>query len=186
VRNRSNYLVSQGLLNRLRIPALLISGFFHTLLMMLPPIVLLVFLTELFFELTSYDLIDARHLLPVIGIVPLVLAILLRPLRAGLGSWSDRDRSYRHLGGWLLLAVASLLAVPALDWLGDAVNYDASWVVDQTGAFISAQYNQGLGSWLLWVDIATGLALIVGVTLLRTKLILPLVGALGPLLILSI
>jgi hypothetical protein len=186
VRNRSNYLVSQGLLNRLRIPALLISGFFHTLLMMLPPIVLLVFLTELFFELTSYDLIDARHLLPVIGIVPLVLAILLRPLRAGLGSWSDRDRSYRHLGGWLLLAVASLLAVPALDWLGDAVNYDASWVVDQTGAFISAQYNQGLGSWLLWVGIATGLALIVGVTLLRTKLILPLVGALGPLLILSI
>lgn len=37
VRNRSNYLLPQGLLNRLRLPALLISGFFHTLLMMLPP-----------------------------------------------------------------------------------------------------------------------------------------------------
>lgn len=186
VRNRSNYLLPQGLLNRLRLPALLISGFFHTLLMMLPPIVLLVLLTELFFELTSHVFIDARHWLAVIGVAPLVLAILLRPLRAGLGAWSDRDRADRRLGGWLLLAVATILAVPALKWLGDAVNNDVAWLVDQIGTFIGEQRDLGIRGWLLWAGVVSGLALIVGVARFRIKLILLLVGALGPLLLLAI
>lgn len=185
VRNCSNYLLSEGLLNRLQIPALFIAGLFHSLLMMLPPIVLLVLLTELFFELTSYFLIDARHWLAVVGVVPLLLALILRPLR-GRGTWAARDRADRRLGGFLLLAVVSLLAVPALKWLGDAVNYDAGWVFRNIARFFQEQRELGVRSWLLWAAIAACVALIVGALRLRMRLVLLLVGILGPLFLLSI
>lgn len=186
VRNCSNYLLTDGLLNRLQFPALFIAGLFHSLLMMLPPIVLAVLLTEIFFELTSYFLIDTRHWLAIIGVVPLVLALILRPLRAGRGTWAERDRADRRLGGWLALAVVSLLAVPLLKWLGDAINHDASWVYRNIAKFFQEQGDLGVRSWLLWVSAATGVALIVGTVRLRMRLVLLLVGVLGPLFLLSI
>lgn len=185
VRNRSNYLLPQGFLNQLRLPALFIAGFLHTLLMMVPLIVLFVLLTEVFFELTS-RLIDGPHWLLAIGVVPLALAVLRRPLLVGRGAWRDRDRADRRLGEWLLLAVASILGIPALSWLGEAVNTDASGLINRISLFIGEQRELGLRSWLLWIGGGVGLALILGVVQFRTKLILPLVGALGPLLLLFI
>jgi len=186
VRNRSNYLLSSGLLNHLRLPAVVLAGTFHTLLLLLPPLVLLVFLTELFFELTGHFLIDARHWLALVGVAPLLLALIARPLRTGRGSWSDRDRATRRLGGWLLLAVVSVVAIPALKWLGAAVNYDAAWAFNQLGKLLQDQRGLGVRSWLLWAGIGAGLALIFGAAALRAKLVLLLVGALGPMFLLSV
>ncbi len=89
VRNCSNYLLVQGLLNRLQIPALFIAGLFHSLLMMLPPIVLLVLLTELFFEVTSYFLDRGA---------PLAGDPRRRPAAAGADPASATGRP-RQLGG---------------------------------------------------------------------------------------
>ena len=186
VRNGSNYLLPEGLLSQLRLPALMIAGAFHALLLLLPLVVLAVFLTELFFEVTGHILIDTRHWLAAIGVLPLLLALLRRPLWAGRGSWASRDRSDRRLGGWLLLAVASLLAVPALKWLSDAVNYDATWVFASLAEWLQSQRDLGVRSWLLWTAAGGAVALVAGGIRLRTKLILPLVGALGPLFLLAI
>ena len=65
VRNCSNYLLPYGLLNQFRLPALMIAGFSHTLLMVLPLIVLAVFVTELVFEITGRVLIGHRHWLAI-------------------------------------------------------------------------------------------------------------------------
>src|SRR5436305_1939905 len=131
-----------------QVPRLFSAGLFHSPLMLLPPIVLAVRVTEIFFELTSYFLIDTRHWLAVLGVVPLLLALILRPLRAGRGTWAERDRADRRLGGWLALAVVSLLAVPLLKWLGDAVNHDATWVYRNIAKFFHEQGELGVRSWL--------------------------------------
>jgi len=186
VRNRSNYLLPRGLFNKLRLPALFIVGALQTLLLMLPSIVLLVLLTEAFFEATSYFLLDARHWLAVIGVVPLLLAIITHPLRAGRGTWSERDRSSRRLGGWLLLALACLLSVPLVKLLGDAVNHDVTWVLRSIENFLLAQRELGFHGWLLWTGLAASLALVVGLAWLGMRLVLLLVGALAPVFLLSI
>ena len=186
VRNRSNYLVPQGLLNRLRLPALFLTGFLHTLLMLLPSIVLLVFATELFFELTSHILPGTRHWLATLGLVPLALAVLIRPLQAGRGSWAHRDRADRRLGGYLLLAGGSILAVPTLKWLGGIVNNDATWIVDQLETFATTQVELGVGGGLFWAGLVAVLFVALGVMRFRARLILMLIAVLGPLVVLTI
>lgn len=98
MRNGSNYLLPEGLLNQLRPPALMIAGAFHALLLLLPVVVLAVFLTEFFFEVTGHVLIDTRHWLAAMGVVPLLLALLRRPLLAAapgrrvtgrIAAWAD-------------------------------------------------------------------------------------------------
>jgi hypothetical protein len=121
------------LLAGFRVPTLFLAGAAHTLLLMVPLVVLLVFLTELFFELSARALPGARDWLPIIGFMPLTVAVLLRPVHAGLGTRADCDARYRHLGNFLLLALGSLLAVPALSWLGDLVAQDADWLFEQIG-----------------------------------------------------
>ena len=186
VRNSSNYLLPEGLFNQLRLPALLIAGVFHTLLLWLPLVVLAVFVTELFFEVTNHFLLNRRHWLAMAGSVPFVAALIHRPLRADRGTWAERDRADRRLGGWLLIAVSSCLLYPAMEWLGNLVNHDATWLTHQIEAFLSAQRALGARSWLLWAGVFAVLALIVGAVRLRGVLILWLVGTLGPLFLLSL
>ena len=186
VRNHSNYLLSRGLLNQLRLPALFLAGAFHTLLLLLPVIVLLVLLTEMFFEWTSYFLIDSRHWLGVVGALPLFFALVLQPIQAGRGTWLERDKKSRRLGAWLLLAILSLLAIPGIKWLGNAVNYNVSWLLDNISNYLQKQYVLGFYSGLLWLGIGAGIGLIVLAIRLRMRLVLLLIGALAPVFLLAL
>jgi hypothetical protein len=186
VRNYSNYLLGRGVLAGFRMPALFIAGALHTLLLMVPLIVLLVFFTELFFELSARALPGVRDWLPILGFVPLGLAILLRPVRAGLGTWAERDARFRRLGSYFLLAVCSLLAVPVVSWLGNLVDHDADWLFAQIDTFIERHRELRLRSWLLWVSTVTAALLCLGFYKLRERMLLIVVGALGPLVIVSL
>src|SRR5262245_16165616 len=186
LRNGSNYLVSQGILNQLQLPALFLAGATHTFLLFLPLVVLAVLITEVFFEITGHVLIDSREWLAVLGVVPLLVAVLTRPMRTGRSSWEARDRADRRLGGYLLLAGLSLLAVPALNWLDQAVNYDAAWVFENIAGFVREQRALGPASWVLWTALAVISALAAGAARWRVRLLVPIIGALGPLVMLGV
>ena len=101
--------------------------------MFLPLVVGLVFLTELFFEVTGRYMSVARYYVPILGVAPLLGAIVLRPIqvsRAARG-WAQRDRSDGRLAVYLILAVASLLAVPLLLGLEQVVNEDAATILEK-------------------------------------------------------
>ena len=86
LRTGSNFLVSGGLLDQLRMPALFIVGVFQTLLMFVSIIILFVFLTDLFFELPSLG--RTRDMLAILGILPLVGTVILRPItHSQINSW---------------------------------------------------------------------------------------------------
>ena len=186
LRNGSNYLVSQGILNQLRLPALFIAGATHTFLLFLPLVVLAVLLTEIFFELTGHVLIDSREWLAVLGVVPLFAMVLARPIGTGRANWEARDRADRRLGGYLLLAVFSVLAVPALSWLDDVVNHDAAWVFENIAGFLGEQQALGSASWFLWTTLGALIALAVGAVRWRLRFLVSVIGALGPLALLGI
>jgi hypothetical protein len=187
VRNGSNYLLPPGLLNLLRLPAVVVAGALNTLLLMLPPLVFLVFVTELWFELVShYGLGERLYWIPVSGAVPFVTAVFLRPLRLGHRNWSSRDRTDRRAAGWLLLAVLSLLAVPALRLLGELIDHDWHVVLRHVEQVFVHQRAHGIFSPVLWVCALAVAALAAGALWFRRKLALLLLGATGPLFFLSL
>ena len=191
VRNGSDYLTPDGLLNHLRLPAVILVGALHTLLLMLPPIVATVAMTEAFFEATGRYLPIARTWLPVLGLAPLIAALFLRPalatLRSGQRTWAARDRAGRRLAAFLILAGCSLLAVPALaslDYLvnsGPAPVFDGLQRVFATGAESAAR---GRG-WLLWGGMTVIGLLVLSVRRWGTRLVVPAVRAAGPLVVIG-
>jgi hypothetical protein len=88
--------------------------------------------------------------------------VLARPLGTGRASSEARDRADRRLGGYLLLAVFSVLAVPALSWLDNVVNHDAAWVFDNIAGFFREQRALGSASWFLWTTVGALIALVAG------------------------
>ena len=107
VRNTSNYLLPEGFLNFLRLPAVIFVGALHSLLLMLPVIVAAVAATELFFELTGRFLKVAGVWVPVSAVAAaLVYALFWRPAwaaaMAATWTWASRDRAGRTLAKVLL------------------------------------------------------------------------------------
>ena len=184
VRNNSNYLLPAGLLNRLRMPAVIVTGALHTLLLFLPPVVLAVFLTEVFFEVTGSILPTARHLVPIAGVAPLLYVLIKRPvmmtLRPGRRSWAARDRDGQKLGGSLLLAMCSLVAVPILFGLDQLVVSSPSAVYNHIVETASRQ-DFGVRGWLFWAALGAAGLVIVGWRRFRTGLLVAGFGAAGPL-----
>ena len=191
VRNGSNYLIPDGFFNFLRLPAVIFVGALHTLLLMLPVVVLAVFFTEGFFELTGRYLPFAVTWVPVIGVVPLLLALLLRPALTTVGwgrTWKVRDQAGRRLAKFLLLVAVSSLALPVLLFLHYLVNSDPKHVFDSVQGLIAAQLDlafRGRG-WLLWGGAATAGLLAFSVRRWGARLVAPAVGVAGPLVVVGV
>ena len=183
VRNGSNYLLPQGLLNRLRLPAIFLVGLCQILLLMLPAIVGLVFVTECFFELSRRVLPVALYWMPLVGLLPLLSAIVLRPLVGRIlpgRGWSARDRMDRRLGIYALVAICSLALVPTLMVIGYLVNESLEVVIGQLRAMIAADLARGVASRTLWGGLVAVALLVITYSRARGKLVVATLAVMGP------
>ncbi|WGO99654.1 patatin-like phospholipase family protein [Saccharophagus degradans] len=126
IRNYSEYLNSEGIGSGLRIPVLFIEGVLRSLMTFLPIVILAVFITEVFFEVTGRFSTAMQWGIPILGVTPLVVMLTLRPIIMSRLNWVKRDK----WDGWLicttLLAVASIIAIPLLMVLRNVVAMNAS------------------------------------------------------------
>lgn len=185
LRNGSNFLVSGGLLNQLRMPALFIIGVFQTLLLFVPIIIFFVFLSEIFFELSSLTSLGVpRYLLAVLGILPLVGTVFLRPITHSRRlTWQQRNRAEKRAGVFLVMAVISLLTIPLLAGLEFLVNSDAENVIRNVSESIQYHAQLGLRSSVLWGFFALAVLLVIGLIRFRTTVIYWSVGAIAPIIL---
>lgn len=182
LRNGSNFLVSGGLLNQLRMPALFIIGVFQTLLLFVPIIIFFVFLSEIFFELSSLTSLGVpRYLLAVLGILPLIGTVFLRPITHSRRlTWQQRNRAEKRAGVFLVLAVISILTIPLLAGLEFLVNSDAENVIRNISESVQYHAQLGIRSTVLWGFIALAILLVIGLIRFRTTVIYWSVGAIAP------
>ena len=188
LRNCSNYLLSGGALDLLRVPALLMAGVLQTCLLIAPIIIVLVFLTELLFEIEGLFALQVPPFAIAIAVfTPFATAVLLRPLfDAGWPSWTARDRADRRLGLYLLFALGSLVAVPVLAGVGFLVDSDLSAVAEAARAWIYDHAQRGVRSWVMWLVLALAVALVVGLVRMPITVLTWALGALGPLLLIGL
>ena len=187
LRNGSNFLVPEGLFNRLRMPSLFVIGVLQTVLLFLPPIIFLVFLTELFFEVTGFLRLPFRpYLVATVGVLPLLAAVFLRPiLQSRRRTWERRDRADRLMGIFLFLAIGSLVAVPILAGIDYVIDAEIASIIQGIRLWVHAHVQLGLGSWLLWLTAVLALLLLAGLIRFPATLLLWVTGVLGPLVLLS-
>jgi len=122
LRNGSNYLSPGGLLNTMRLPAVVVRGLLLNLLLILPFIMVAVTLTEIAYEkgrLVGWTLstADARSWLrtdiwALAAIAPALLSFYWALARLGNGRWRLRNRYELGLGVVLFAFLGLVLAVP--------------------------------------------------------------------------
>jgi len=114
LRNGSNYLAPRGILNKLRLPTLVLRGMLLNFLLFLPLVMLAVEITELAYEFGSHSPFDLR-LVPFIALSGFLFLVLVFPLVARVlrrrMDWLKRDR-YE----WLLTLVFGVVLLLVI-WL---------------------------------------------------------------------
>ena len=156
IRNYSEYLKSEGFLSNLRIPILFTEGVLRSILTFFPLVVLAIFLTEVFFELTGRFSVERHILIPLLGVTPLIFALILRPIRKDKLPWEKRDKADRRLVNYTAFAILSLIAIPALSFLREIVHQDASSLWEAIKNFVTAHETKisllmaGLGLAVTW------------------------------------
>lgn len=186
LRNSSNYLSPVGLLPKLRLPNLMLRGILLNLFVFLPYIMFVVFLTEAAYELGPHWDNLPRLLIPLIMVfVALTLAFpfLIRLMRS-LFNWERRNAYELLLTIPLLVAGVVLIAIPLLHVTRIAIEHS-------THDF--HYWFQQLSPAELWQFAAVTLGIIglfmfagkasQNVAKLTGKILLWLVGLLGPALI---
>lgn len=176
IRNYSEYLNSEGLASGLRIPILFIEGVLRSLMTFLPVVILAVFLTEVFFEITGRFSTAIQWGLPILGVTPLLLLLTLRPIVMGRLNWTRRDKWDGKLIGAAVLAVVSIIAIPLLVMLRNAVAMDSGSLKDRVAEFVLAHVPH------VSVFSAVVLALILyGVIKLKDKVVVVIASIAAPL-----
>lgn len=189
LRNSSNFLSPGGLLNKLRLPNLLLRGVVMMLFVFLPFIMLAVFATEAAYEFGPHW--DNLPTLVIISVgVFLVLAIafpfLLKLLR-GVFDWRWRNRFELLLTIPLLIGGVTLLLVPMMHLTRNSIEHST----EQVRAAIENLGWQGVW-WAAAVIIAILLLFMLAgkasenVSKLRGKVLLGIVGLLGPAILFTI
>ncbi len=189
LRNSSNFLSPGGLLNKLRLPNLLLRGVIMMLFVFLPFIMLAVFVTEVAYEFgPHWDNLPKLAILSV-GVF-LVLAIafpfLLKLLRR-VFDWRWRNRFELLLTVPLLVAGVVLALVPMMHLTRNSIEHST----EQVRAALENLGWQGVW-WLAAVIVAILLLFMLAgkasenVSKLRGKLLLGIVGLLGPAILFSI
>jgi len=189
LRNSSNYLSPGGLLEKLRIPNVLLRGTLLNLFVFLPYIMALVFLTEVAFETTPH-----WDYLPIV-IPPLVLSFIVLAISFPLAiklfrknfNWRGRNTFELILTIPLLLAGIVLALIPLLVVVRFGIEHRFSQIQD---------FLTNLGPFYWWILALSCVAVLVlfmmvgkaseNISKLKGKLVLILVGLLGPLTIFSI
>ena len=193
LRNSSNYLVPGGLFNSIRMPSLFLIGVMQTLLLFLPVVVFLVFLTEVFYEVAGLlKLPLPSFTLALMGVLPFVATVFLRPLlQSRRRDWAQRDRADRWAGASLVIAIVSLFSMPVLGGLEFLVENDVTTVFELVSEWFRSHVELGIRSWVFWVIATFVIAVLVvafvaGIKRLHSNVLLWICGALGPLLLLLV
>ena len=191
LRNSENYLAPGGMVDKLRIPTLMVRGVLVNLFLLIPFLMLAVFLTEIVYELIyghfGLDMNSINAMLMLMAMLVFVALVLSFPFVSRLFQhrmdWHRRDR-YEHLQTlFLLISVCFMLCQPLLFLVNVAI--DTQWheferTLADPGAFISQQY----WVWPLLFALILGF-MFVGkasehASRLRNKIILYLLGLSGP------
>ncbi len=188
LRNNSNFLVPGGLFNSVRMPSLFMVGVLQTFLLLLPLIIMLVFVTEVFFEVTEWmSLPVPSFMLALLGVAPLVLTVFLRPLRQLRRlNWEQRDRADRRAGACLVFAIFSLLALPVLGGLEFLIDNNSTAVFNSISNWLQNHIGLGYRSWLFWVGVVAATGFLVVAIRYRRTVLLWACGILAPLMLLTI
>ena len=189
LRNSSNYLSPGGLLDKLRLPNILLRGILLNLFIFMPYIMAAVFLTEVAYEKgPNWD--DLAALVLPISLIFVVMSIIFpfatRFLRRHF-DWSRRNRFELWLTVPLLLVFAITFIIPLLHLTRIAIEHNA----DQILSWITT-----IGPGTIWKSgavfiVIVGLFMFAGkasqnAALWRGKLLITLLGFLGPTVIFAI
>lgn len=197
LRNNSNYLAPGGLLDLVRIPALLLRGIILHFLVVLPYIFAAVWLTDLVYgralrEAWRAERIEVFFRLAPIAVVAFLVYVLLSPMlqkriRGGFKLRNWYERSF----GFLLLAVGAVGLLEGLITLLSAYDYHLTRSLfvphDDTAQFVKSLHES-----VWWTVLSSiGAFLFAGnasanVSKLRGKLILCALAVLGPLVLLLV
>ena len=116
LRNCSNYLVESGPVEKMRLPMIFLRGILLNIWLLIPPLILTVFLTELLAEL--WHRIGSPRITPLIAITPFIAMAVLYPLiRRILGNhfnWRWRNFYERGLAALFALSIFILALTPIL------------------------------------------------------------------------
>jgi hypothetical protein len=180
IRNYSEYLRVGGFMRGLRIPILFIEGVIRSVLTFFPLVILAVFLTELFLELIGRFSAEIQFFFPVLmGVIPLLLGFILRPIIKDRLSWLARDRADERFVIYSVLALAAVLSIPLLHFLRKVVGYNATTLLNDLCSFAQRHADSiAIAGALLLV------AFVFGYMKMRAKLILILCSLFAPLLLL--
>lgn len=191
LRNCSNYLTPAGLLTRLRLPNLFLRGIVLNLFVFLPYIMAAVFLTELAYEKGPLWAYLPRLVVPLLllfVIMALSFPIVVRLLR-NVFNWDRRNTYELWLSLPVLLMVIVLFMVPLLDVTRLAIEHNShqffEWIVQ-----VSSDKNK-MWKWAFGIFAVVAMFMAAGkasenVNRIRGKILLWLVGLLGPALIYAI
>lgn len=179
IRNYSEYLRASGFMNGLRTPILFVEGVLRSILTFFPLVILAVFITELFLEITGRFSAEIQFFFPLlVGVLPLAAAFILRPVFKDNLTWQGRDTADGRLVVYAVVALAAILSIPLLHFLRKMVGYNATTLLVDLNSFVSTQASTIaiLASVLL-------LGFVVGYITLRAKMILIVSSLLAPVLL---
>ena len=188
LRNGSNYLAPGGILNKMRLPALVLRGIVLNFLLFLPLVMLAVFLTEVLYELGTRSPVDF-HFVPLIAlgaflVMILTFPVVARTLRRWLG-WKRRDRYERILASVFAVTLLLMIWLPLMLVMIGAAGY--TWEGFREGALAeltSPFEGRDYWKWILAL-LAIVAFLFVGraserVAQVRGRVLLYVVGLIGP------
>lgn len=188
LRDHGSWLAPGGLLDKVRIPTLVLRGIINNLVLLVPLLVIAVCLTEVLFAIGWRVGRTVIYALPPVLAAAFLGAILVQPLLYRLMrrrfDWQTRDRYEAFLALSLVLLLATLTLIPAVLLIEEAI--DLSW------HDVVSQWHVWLRTGIVWV----GLALVISVFALAGKasqamsqwtgrMALLLLGLLGPVLVLA-
>ena len=183
LRNSSNYLAPGGLLDTLRIPALLLRGILLNFLVFLPWIMTAVLTTEFAYEM-SLDGSSGLRLLAYLPFLALVLlfqpvGLLTRALKLKI-AWDQRNRFERLFSGLLLLSLGVFFLLGVIyPLVGLAI--DTSWD-KATGWLFKGNAFSGVhtGKWIAVIGVVLAFMVALKASALVGRLTLFVMGLLGP------
>lgn len=179
IRNYSEYLRTNGFARKLRIPILFIEGALRSVLTFFPMVILAVFITELFLEVAGRFSAELQFFFPLImGIIPLLLGFILRPMFKDKLSWLGRDRADERFVFYAVIAISAVISIPLLHFLRNVAGYNATALVTEFKIFAETHSTS-----IAITSSALLVAFVVGYIKLRAKLVLILSSMFAPLLL---
>lgn len=183
LRNSSNYLIPGGLLDKLRLPVMLLRGILLNLLIFMPFIMAAVFITEIAYENGPHWTNLTSLLLPlsfVFLLMSITFPVAMRLFRRCF-DWDKRNSYELWMTVPLLLVAIILLLIPILALIQLTIEHT-------TGQFLT-WFNE-LSAFTLWMSgtVAAGIAILFmmagkaseNIAKWSVKLLLAILGFLGP------